>query len=59
MAAFTVENQVKIKYSTLQGVVKGAALDNTTLEIQYLVDYLDNFGEQQQRYFKESDLELV
>lgn len=59
MAAFTVEDKVKVKFTTLEGTVKGASLDNTTLEIQYLVDYVDRDGEQQHRYFKETDLELV
>jgi hypothetical protein len=56
MAIFTVDSQVKVKRSTIEGVVKGAALDNTTLEIQYLVEYVDYDGVPQSRYFKESDL---
>lgn len=55
--AFKVEDQVKVKFSTLEGVVKGAALDNTTLEVQYLVEYTDTAGEQQSRYFKEGEIE--
>ena len=59
MAAFTVEDKVGVKFTTLEGTVKGASLDNTTLEIQYLVEYIDRDGEPQQRYFKEADLQSV
>lgn len=59
MAKFQVEDQVKIKNTLLGGVVKGAALDQTTLEIQYLVEYVDNDGEEQSRYFDNAVLEAV
>lgn len=59
MSAYKVDDQVKIKFTTLQGVVRGAALDNTTLEIQYLVSFNDNQGEAQERYFAVDALELV
>lgn len=57
--ALKIEDQVKIKHSPLTGVVKGAAIDQTTLEVQYLVEYTDNEGEPQQRYFNTSDVELA
>ena len=59
MSKFTVGDNVQVKFTSLQGQVSGAALDNTTLELQYLVDYTDTTGEQQSRYFKESDLEAT
>jgi hypothetical protein len=58
MAAFKQNDNVKIKYSTMAGVVVGAALDETNFTIQYKVAYKDKFGEDQERYFDESDLEL-
>lgn len=57
--AYKVDDNVKLKFSTLQGVVKGASLDNTTLEIQYLVEYNDTEGEAQTRYFKDAELESL
>lgn len=57
--ALKIDDQVKVKFTTLQGVVKGASIDNTTLEVQYLVDYTDREGEAQSRYFKEQDLEAL
>lgn len=59
MSAFKVDDQVAIKHTLLTGVVKGAALDNTTLTITYLVEYNDNDGEPQARYFDASQLEAV
>lgn len=57
MSAFKIEDQVSIKHTPLVGVVKGAALDQTTLEIQYSVEYADNAGETQQRFFKADELD--
>lgn len=59
MATFKVDDQVTIKHSTMAGVVKGAALDQVTLSIQYLVEYNDKFGDPQSRYFDGADLEAV
>lgn len=56
---FTLNDAVSIKFTTLSGVVKGAAVDQTTLEMQYLVEYTDNAGEVQQRYFNTSALEAA
>lgn len=57
MAAFKPNDSVKIKFSMLTGTVTGAALDEATLDVQYKVAYKDNFGEDQERYFKEEELE--
>lgn len=54
-----IDDQVKIKFSTLTGTVKGAAVDNTTLVMQYLVEYSDKDGEAQSRYFAAEDIEAV
>ena len=54
--ALTKEQKVSIKGTTLTGVIEGAAVDNTTLELQYLVTYNDVDGVAQQRYFLESQL---
>lgn len=53
-----LEDPVSIKFTTLTGVVKGAAVDQTTLEMQVLVEYTDVDGEVQQRYFKASEVEI-
>lgn len=46
-----VGDKVTINNTTLSGVVDGATLDSTTLQIQYLVSYNDFNNEPQQRYF--------
>lgn len=57
--AFKKDDAVKIKYTLLTGTIAGAAVDNTTFEMQYLVAYNDNNGEPQQRYFLEAQLEAA
>lgn len=57
--ALKLNDQVKIKFTTLVGEVKGASVDQTTLAMQYLVDYVDNEGQPQQRYFTEAEVELA
>jgi len=57
MAAFKPSDSVKIKFSMMTGTVTGAALDDVTLVVQYKVAYKDKFGEDQERYFSEADLE--
>jgi hypothetical protein len=57
MAAFKPNDSVKIKFSMMAGTVTGAALDDVTLDVQYKVAYKDKFGEDQERYFSEADLE--
>jgi hypothetical protein len=54
--ALIKEQKVSVKGTTLTGIVEGAAVDNTTLELQYLVSYNDVDGIAQQRYFLESQL---
>lgn len=54
--ALQINSNVDIKYTLLNGVVKGATIDNETLEVQYLIEFTDNFGELQHRYFLESQL---
>jgi hypothetical protein len=57
--AFKKDDQVKIKNTTLTGVVTGAAVDGTTFEMQYLVQYTDFNGVPQERYFLISEVEAV
>ena len=59
MAAFKIGDHVKIKFSTMEGDVIGAALDEETLDVQFFVEYVDKYAEAQTRYFSEADLELV
>lgn len=56
---FKLGDAVSVKFSTLTGVVVGAAVDQTTLEMQVLVEYSDVNGEAQQRYFKVSELDAA
>lgn len=49
--AFKVGDNVTINNTFLSGVIDGAALDETTLQIQYRVSYADNDGKDQQRFF--------
>lgn len=57
--SFKINDLVKIKFTLLTGTVKGAQVDQTTLQLLYLVDYLDNAGEAQSRYFNIDELELA
>jgi hypothetical protein len=56
---FKKDDAVKIKYTLLTGVIAGAAVDGTTFEMQYLVQYNDNEGAPQERYFLIEQLEAV
>jgi len=56
---FSKDQAVSIKFTTLSGVVTGAQVDQTTLEMLYLVEYDDVHGEPQARYFKASELQAV
>lgn len=53
---FTINDSVSIRFSTLTGVVKGAAIDQTTLAVQYLVEFTDKDGVLQERYFRADDI---
>ncbi|MGI9143094.1 MAG: hypothetical protein ACR2IJ_07865 [Fluviibacter sp.] len=57
--SFKMNDAVNIKFTSLQGAVKGAQVDQTTLDTVYLVEYTDNAGEDQSRYFRIEELELV
>jgi hypothetical protein len=52
-----VGDTVGVKYTPLNGEVLGAALDGTS--VVYLVEYADNNGETQQRYFSADQLETL
>lgn len=56
---FKKDDTVKIKYTLMTGVIAGAAVDGTTFEMQYLVQYNDNEGAPQERYFHIEQLEAV
>lgn len=56
---FTIGDQVKIRFSTLSGVVKGASIDPVTLAVQYLVEYNDKDSVAQERYFVVEDIEAA
>lgn len=57
--ALKKDDAVKIKHTLLTGVIAGAAVDNTTFEMQYLVAYNDNDGEPQERYFLVDQIEAI
>lgn len=57
--SFKMNDVVNIKFTSLQGAVKGAQVDQITLETVYLVEYTDNFGEGQARYFRPDEIELA
>lgn len=57
--SFKMDDSVKIKFTPMQGAVKGAQVDPVTLETVYLVEYTDNAGLPQHRYFKPDEIELV
>lgn len=57
--SFKMDDVVKIKFTLLTGVVKGAKVDEVTLDMVYLVEYNDNTGEPQARYFKVDELEAA
>ena len=54
-----VGDKVTINHTSMSGVINGATLDNTTLEIQYLVSYDDINDEAQQRYFDASQITVI
>lgn len=57
--AYKPNDEVRIKHSTMVGVVLDAELDKTTLEIQYKVAYTDIEGLPAERYFKPEQLEAL
>ena len=59
MALFKKEDKVKIKFTTFEGVVEGAAIDENTFEVMYLVRYTDQNNMEQTCYRDEIQLEAV
>lgn len=59
MSTYKKDDAVKIKFTTLSGVISGALIDNTTFEVQYMVTYNDNHGEPQERAFYADQLEAA
>jgi hypothetical protein len=53
---FQINDAVSIRFSTLTGVVKGASIDQTTLAVLYLVEFVDRNGVTQERYFGVDDI---
>lgn len=51
-----IGDTVTINHSTMSGTVLDAAVDKTTLTMQYLVEYTDKYGDVQQRYFAADDI---
>lgn len=56
-ATINVGDTVNVLYTPLSGEVQGAVLVGT--EINYLVEYIDNEGEVQQRYFSIDQIETL
>lgn len=56
---FKTGDQVRVKFTgTLEGEVMGAAF-NEQSDACFLVAYVDQFGDAQERYFKFEELEAV
>jgi hypothetical protein len=56
--SIAVGTEVMIKYTTLSGTTTGAAVNENGAYL-VRVEYLDNEGVQQERYFEEVELEVV
>lgn len=56
--SIAVGTDVSIKFTTLTGTTTGAAVNENGAYL-VRVEYLDNQGESQERYFEESELEIV
>lgn len=54
---FKMDDAVKISFTTLAGTVKGVQVNPDTFELSYLVEYTDNAGEVQHRYFTSAEIE--
>lgn len=55
--AFKKGDQVRYVIPDIVGEVVGAQVDPETFALNVLVQYVDQNGERQQRYFKESELQ--
>lgn len=56
--SIAVGTAVNIKFSTLSGTTTGAAVNENGIYL-VRVEYLDNQGDPQERYFEETELEVV
>jgi uncharacterized protein YodC (DUF2158 family) len=57
--AFKTGDSVKVKYTTTtSGIVTGATVDSDS-SLLLRVSYTDQFGTEQERFFKEDELEAV
>lgn len=56
--SIAVGTAVTIKFTTLSGTTTGAAVNENGAYL-VRVEYLDNDGESQERYFEEAELETV
>lgn len=55
--AYKKGDQVRYVVPDIVGEVVGAQVDPDTLLLNVLVEYTDQAGEKQQRFFKESELQ--
>lgn len=60
MPAFQLGDAVRIKFTTMEGVITGADLNPTTLAIRYRVSYFDpQANADQERVFEVDQIEAV
>jgi hypothetical protein len=51
--------QVRLIQPIIEGSIIDATVDKQTFEVLYLVRFIDGAGEENERYFKASDLEVI
>jgi hypothetical protein len=56
--SFAIGDNVKVKCTVLQGAIINGAMD-AELNVLYLVEYVDDGGVTQQRYFKVAEIEAA
>lgn len=54
---FTKNQKVRIKHTTMVGVITGADIDPETMVVRYKVAYTGTDGEPHERYFEASQLD--
>lgn len=59
MQQLTMGQAVRVKFTPLEGTVSDAALNKDTLAVIYKVDYTDNDGQPQNRFFEADQLEAI
>ncbi len=59
MAAFKEGDKVRLRAPVIEGGVADIQFNKGAGELEYLVTYSDSNGEEQTRWFVESDLETV